>query len=196
MITYITAFIFYTLAMIGIMLIGFVIYKKTFMMNKSESKGTMKILDCIQIAPKKNLLIVKVKNEKFLIASGAEHTTFLAKLEDEASVLKNIMNTTKEQNFKSAQKTETSFENTNAALNQQENFEKQAFVSKYTESEKPSNDFQQARLNKIQKQFRELYELEPTQGNNFKTAMNKKEAVKQLLKDLNETTSGKVGNRF
>lgn len=196
MITYITAFIFYTLAMVGILLIGFVVYKKTFIMNKSESKGTMKILDCIQIAPKKNLLIVKVKNEKFLIASGVEHTTFLAKLEDEANILKNIMSTTKEQNLKSALKAEPAFVNPNPEIKQQESFEKQAFISKYAESEKPSTDFQQARLNKIQKQFRELYELEPMQNNNLKTAINKKEAVKQLLKDLNETTSGKVGNKF
>ncbi len=81
MLTYITAFIFYTLAMIGVMLLGFVIYKKTITPSKGENKGAIKIIDSVSIAPKKMLLVVKVKNEKFLIASGAEHTTFLAKLD-------------------------------------------------------------------------------------------------------------------
>ena len=83
MMTYITAFIFYTMAMIGIMLLGFVIYKKTMMTTKSETKGMIKVLDSLPIGNKKNLLVVKIKNEKFLIASGMEHTTFLSKLADE-----------------------------------------------------------------------------------------------------------------
>ena len=86
MITYITAFIFYTLAMVGILLVGFVVYKKTFVMNKSESKGLIKIIDSHMIAPKKTLLIVKIKNEKFLIASDSDRTTFLAKLSDNFDV--------------------------------------------------------------------------------------------------------------
>ena len=83
MATYVTAFIFYTLAMIGIMLIGFVVYKKTFIVNKADSKGIIKILDSLPIGNKKMLLVVKIKNEKFLIASGVEHTTFLSKLEQD-----------------------------------------------------------------------------------------------------------------
>ena len=37
MMTYVTAFIFYTLAMIGILLIGFIVYKKTFIIDKNEN---------------------------------------------------------------------------------------------------------------------------------------------------------------
>ena len=88
MITYITAFIFYTLAMVGILLIGFVVYKKTMMGAKSDNKGVIKVIDSLAIGPKKTLLVVKIRNEKFLIASGAEHTTFLAKLADN-DVVKN-----------------------------------------------------------------------------------------------------------
>ena len=80
MITYILAFIFYTLAMIGILLVGFVVYKKFMSGNKNEKKGMIKILDSISIAPKKNLLVVRVRNEKFLIAIDSERTTFLSKL--------------------------------------------------------------------------------------------------------------------
>ena len=85
MMTYVTAFIFYTLAMIGILLIGFVVYKKTFMpTNKGESRGMIKIIDSLPIDNKKMLHVVKIKNEKFLIASGLEHTTFLSKLDDDS----------------------------------------------------------------------------------------------------------------
>ena len=63
MITYVTAFIFYTLAMIGILLIAFVVYKKTFMpANKGESKGVIKIIDSLPIGNKKMLHIVKINN--------------------------------------------------------------------------------------------------------------------------------------
>ena len=89
MITYLTAFIFYTLAMVGILLIGFIVYKKIGPLNKNENKGMIKILDSMPIGPKKVLLVVKIKNEKFLIASGLEHTTFLSKLNDENSQNKN-----------------------------------------------------------------------------------------------------------
>ena len=82
MLTYITAFIFYTLAMVGILLVGYIIYKKSFTNTQTQTRGLIKILDHQMISPKKSLMVVKVNNERFLIASGIEHTTFLAKLEN------------------------------------------------------------------------------------------------------------------
>ena len=58
-----------------------VVYKKTFQPNGVEHKGIIKVIDSLAIGNKKHLLIVKIKNENFLIASGMEHTTFLAKLD-------------------------------------------------------------------------------------------------------------------
>ncbi len=81
MITYIGAFIFYTAAMIGLLLVGFIVYKKMVPAQAIGSKGLIEILDSVPVGNKKLLMIVKVKNEKFLIASGFEHTTFLAKLD-------------------------------------------------------------------------------------------------------------------
>lgn len=82
MITYITAFIFYTMAMIGVLLIGFVVYKKTIQQGKSMNKNMIKVIDSVAIAPKKILYVIKIKNEKFLIAGDAQTTTFLSKLND------------------------------------------------------------------------------------------------------------------
>ncbi len=88
MLSYLASFIFYTLGMIGILLIGFVVYKKMSPIEKGNNKGVIKILDSLPIGNKKVLLVVKIKNEKFLIASGLEHTTFLSKLDDENQISK------------------------------------------------------------------------------------------------------------
>ena len=98
MITYITAFIFYTLAMVGILLVGFVVYKKFNLGQMPNSKSQIKVLDRCSIAPKKSLLVVKVKDEKFLLALDCERTTFLAKLESKNS------NNIEEQDLKNIQK--------------------------------------------------------------------------------------------
>ncbi len=81
MLSYLTAFIFYTLAMVGILLIAFVVYKKFNLPLKQDNRGLITIVDSCPIGAKKTLLVVKIGNEKFLIASGLEHTTFLAKLD-------------------------------------------------------------------------------------------------------------------
>ena len=55
MATYITAFIFYTLAMVGILLVGYVVYKKVITTTKGENRDMIQILDSMPIAPKKTL---------------------------------------------------------------------------------------------------------------------------------------------
>lgn len=162
MITYITAFIFYTLAMIGILLVGFIVYKKTIQNTKTDNKGMIKILDSTLIAPKKHLLVVRVKNEKFLIASGLEHTTFLAKLSDDKEQTKTVKNEYDEENSR--------------------------------RGEIRYDDIQKAKLDKIQRQFRELYaQNEPHKP--IEQTVERKEMIKQLLRDLNETTT-RAGGKF
>jgi flagellar biogenesis protein FliO len=76
-------FTVYTFAMIGVALIAFLIWKKTNMASSGSFGGNIKIEDSLSLSPRKMLLVVKVKNEKFLLASDIESTTFLAKLENE-----------------------------------------------------------------------------------------------------------------
>lgn len=168
MMTYVTAFIFYTLAMIGIMLIAFVVYKKTFMpVNKGESKGVIKIIDSLPIGNKKMLHIVKIKNEKFLIASGLEHTTFLAKLENNS-------------------KTELKEEAIMPEIVEEPivTIQKQRF-----------DDRKLSREMELQKQFKELYSKEETPKINS-IAASRKEMIKKLLSDLNVDTEIRDGNKF
>ena len=173
MMTYVTAFIFYTLAMIGIMLVAFVVYKKTFQSNGLDNKGLIKVIDSLHIGNKKHLLLVKIRNENFLIASGVEHTTFLAKLENAEAkkekiitpevVKEDILSEIYQENF--AQKKDTRFDD---------------FVTPRAQ-----------KVQDIQQQFRELYGKEDESEQILNTQMQKKEKVRKLLKELHTNTQGR-----
>jgi len=84
---YIINFVVYTMAMVGIMFLSVLIYKKSTIMNpKRNGKNGMEIMETLTLSPKKTLHIVKVQNEKFLIASDLERTSFLAKLGENTSI--------------------------------------------------------------------------------------------------------------
>ncbi len=159
MLTYITAFIFYTLAMIGVLLIGFVIYKKTALISKNENRGMIKVLDTLSISPRKILMVVKINNEKFLIASGAEHTTFLAKLENEIKPKK---------------------ENTQE-IDLNRKIEKKQI-------KKPAESIDDDIEESFHRHFRELYSQDEIKNEIInKERPDRKELIRRLINDLNET---------
>ena len=84
MLQHIIAFSLYTLAMIGIFFIAFVVYKKTIESNGSKFGEGIKIENMLRLSQRKSLYIVNVQGERFLIASDPENTTFLAKLASKA----------------------------------------------------------------------------------------------------------------
>ena len=88
MLKYMTAFIFYTLAMIGIVVIAFLVWKNSVFMAANKKKGQMEIEESLNLAPRKTLHIIKISGERFLIAADADKTTFLAKL-GEAETIQN-----------------------------------------------------------------------------------------------------------
>ena len=81
MTSYFLTFIVYTSAMVGAIFLALFVYKK-FAMNKTFSNQSkfLAVEDCINIGLRKQLFVIKAGNEKFLIASDAERTTFLSKL--------------------------------------------------------------------------------------------------------------------
>lgn len=80
---YFLNFMVYTLAMIGIMMVSVVLYKKMSFFNKiGGNENSMKIEESLSLSPKKMLYVVSVEGERFLIASDADRTTFLAKLDE------------------------------------------------------------------------------------------------------------------
>ena len=80
MTTHIIAFIFYTLAMLGVIFVAFAVYKKVAFNQGAQSNSKLKINDMLHINQRKSLYVIQYENEKFLIAADIDRTTFLARL--------------------------------------------------------------------------------------------------------------------
>lgn len=80
---YLINFTVYTAAMVGIIFLALFVYKKVSqgygMTSKSKFLG---VEDSINLAPRKNMYIVRAGNERFLVASDADRTTLISKLDD------------------------------------------------------------------------------------------------------------------
>ena len=79
---YLVNFSVYTFAMIGFLFLAVAIYKKSSVNIKSNKKGGMEIEESLSLSPRKRLHVVRVNDEKFLIAADTERTEFLAKLDN------------------------------------------------------------------------------------------------------------------
>lgn len=111
MTSYLLTFTVYTTAMIGMIFIALVAYQKfSGTKQKSSNSKFLQIEDCINIGMRKQLYVVKAGNEKFLIASDAERTTFLSKLNNSAG--SNI-----------SEITDLSFEEVNRSIQKNRNME-------------------------------------------------------------------------
>lgn len=78
---YFLNFIVYTTAMIGIIFLAVFVYKKFSFTGASKSKF-LNVEDCISLAPRKNLYVVRAGNERFLVAADAERTSLISKLDE------------------------------------------------------------------------------------------------------------------
>ncbi|MBE7708524.1 MAG: hypothetical protein E7Z88_07460 [Cyanobacteria bacterium SIG27] len=206
MMTYVSAFIFYTLAMIGVLLVGFIIYKKTFNQNTGLSKGMIKIVDSAPLGNKKMLHIVKIKNESFLIASGLEHTTFLAKLENNETISKSNEEKVIQKVFTPEVVEIPSFEEVKSQINevpvQKVAPQKVAAQNISPKREVRYDDPEKYRAAELQRQFKELYEKEEVsprvapQPKIDVQALKRKENLKNLLRefhaDMNVKSKGRI----
>ena len=77
--TYLLNFIVYATAMIGVIFVAVFVYKK-FSYNSVSKSQFLNVEDCISLAPRKNLYVVRAGKERFLVASDAERTTLISKL--------------------------------------------------------------------------------------------------------------------
>ncbi len=82
---YLVNFIVYTTAMVGIIFLAVFVYKKFSYCGVSKSKF-LDLEDCINIAPRKSLYVVRAGNERFLIASDADRTSLISKLGDNQTI--------------------------------------------------------------------------------------------------------------
>lgn len=85
MIHYIINFIVYTLAIIGLLIIGFIVYKKAMVMQPVRKNSMLKIMEMLRLPDRKVLYIIRCKNEQFLIASSNDKVTLISKLDTESN---------------------------------------------------------------------------------------------------------------
>lgn len=78
---YLLNFIVYTTAMIGIIFLAVIVYKN-FSYNGNSKSKFLNVEDCISLAPRKNLYVIRAGKERFLVASDAERTSLISKLDE------------------------------------------------------------------------------------------------------------------
>ena len=79
---YIANFTVYTMAMLGLICFALFVYKKFANGNTNNKSKFLGIEECISLAPRKNLYIVRAGTERFLIASDVDKTNLISKLDD------------------------------------------------------------------------------------------------------------------
>ncbi len=84
---YFMQFLAYTMAMVGFLTVCVYTYRKFCIKSFSNSNNNkLCIENGIRINARKQILVIKVGNERFLIASDTDRTTMLAKLEDKKMI--------------------------------------------------------------------------------------------------------------
>ncbi len=78
---YIANFTVYTMAMLGLICFALFVYKKFLISNTGKNSNFLGIEECISLAPRKTLYVVRAGNERFLIASDVDKTSLISKLD-------------------------------------------------------------------------------------------------------------------
>lgn len=71
--------------MIGLLIIGFIVYKKAMVMQPVRKNSMLKIMEMLRLPDRKVLYIIRCKNEQFLIASSNDKVTLISKLDTESN---------------------------------------------------------------------------------------------------------------
>ena len=80
---YLSNFIVYFMAMIGIIILALYVYKKFSISNFTVKRNnSLHIEDTLSLSPRKTLYVIRNGAERFLIAADLERTTLISKLED------------------------------------------------------------------------------------------------------------------
>lgn len=89
--SYLVNFLVYAMAMVGLLFLCLMVYKKTMLNTKCAKKNDELVLEnALNISQRKTLYVVKAGKERFLIAADAERTSFLAKLDSDNVVLQQV----------------------------------------------------------------------------------------------------------
>ena len=81
---YLVNFAVYTMAMVGLILFALFIFKTCTCNGFSRKSSMLNVIDSMKLSPRKTLYVIKVENEKYLIAADTDNTSLIAKLDDDA----------------------------------------------------------------------------------------------------------------
>ena len=108
MLIYAIKFMVYTFGVIGLLLVAYIIAKRCMGLDiNTRKKGNLYIEETLTISPRKTLYILKAYDERFLIASDANNTSFLAKLNSDETIADKL---TGETDFSKLINADTDFE--------------------------------------------------------------------------------------
>ena len=80
---YISNFIVYFLAMIGIIILALYVYKQFNVSGIGNRRSNLlSIEDTLSLTPRKTLYVIREGSERFLIAADLDRTTLISKLEE------------------------------------------------------------------------------------------------------------------
>ena len=88
---YITNFIVYTLAMVGVIVVALLVFKNATSFCGTKHSKYLKIIDSISLGQRKNLFIVSTGKEQFLIAGDANNTCLISKIENISPIKQETM---------------------------------------------------------------------------------------------------------
>ena len=87
MLIYAIKFMVYTFGVIGLLLVAYIIAKRCMGLDiNTKKKGNLFIEETLNISPRKTLYVLKAYDERFLIASDANNTSLLAKLNSDENI--------------------------------------------------------------------------------------------------------------
>jgi len=89
---YITNFIVYTLAMVGVIVVALLVFKNATSVGGGKHSKYLKIIDSISLGQRKNLFIVSTGKEEFLIAGDVNNTCLISKIDNVSSAIPNSLN--------------------------------------------------------------------------------------------------------
>lgn len=79
---YLTNFMVYTFAMVGVIALTLVIFKYStgFKTRKTGGANGLKVVDTLSLSSRKTLYVIETNGERFLIAGDIDRTTLISKL--------------------------------------------------------------------------------------------------------------------
>lgn len=83
---YLTNFIVYTFAMVGVIMFAVFIFKTSTSTSKRKTGNNLKVIDTLSLGPRKTLYVISTGEEKFLIAGDVDRTSLISKLDEKRDI--------------------------------------------------------------------------------------------------------------